>query len=167
MLRSPSDDDGPDTRLAHQVSTRILEEPRLLGSSITVQVQNRVVDLAGTVGSLYARITAADLARSTPGVADVCNRLRLTRAADVSAAPEPFDEIVARWADEPADRGGPVAASPGSTFRFGAAATAGVAMLLWLVVVPEFGAAGLLVVLPFLGAAVTLARLARKADAAG
>jgi hypothetical protein len=159
------------------VADRILGEPRLLGEVITVQVQNRVVDLAGTVGSLYARITAADLARSTPGVADVCNRLELARAADVSLAPDPFDEMVSHWDDPPfaesqAAGNDPLdgndqpagSAAPAQTFRIGSGLTAGVALVLWLVVVPEFGAIALLIVMPFAFAALGLARLARRAE---
>ncbi|MBB2946681.1 hypothetical protein FB565_006449 [Actinoplanes lutulentus] len=194
MLHLPRDHDA---QLTHKVATRILHEPRLLDERITVQVQNSVVDLAGTVGSLYARLTAADIARSTPGVADVCNRLELARVADVTLdpdvsldpdvkldpdikldpdmrppgtraldmqapgtrAPDSFDEIIARWDDEP-----PKSASPAQTFRVGAGVTAGVAVMLWLVVVPEFGLAGLFIVLPFVFVALALARLARSVD---
>jgi hypothetical protein len=194
-----------DAQLSRQVATRILGEPRLLGETITVQVQNGVVDLAGTVGSLYARATAAEVARSTPGVADVCNRLALARVADVSMAPDPFDELIAHWDDDlaagdppvpattqepaaprqlpkeepattgqsaatghpakaghPARAGHPAAAA--RTFRIGSALTAGVALMMWLVVVPEFGAIALLIVLPFAVAALGLARLARRAE---
>jgi hypothetical protein len=92
---------SPDLQLTARVITRLLGDPRLEHERITIEVQNRVVTLLGTVSSLYARVTAADLARSTPGVTDICNRLRLARAADVTAlAADPFDDLVAHWRDE-------------------------------------------------------------------
>ncbi len=105
---------GPDLRLARQVMERIIQDSRLDGEDISVEVQNRVVNLFGTVTSLHARVIAADLARSTPGVTDICNRLTLARSADVPAVtedlrPDPFDSLVARWEDEPVH--------PGSTHR--------------------------------------------------
>ncbi|MEU4689439.1 BON domain-containing protein [Actinoplanes sp. NPDC023714] len=192
MLHVPSDDDGPDARLTRRVATRLYAEPRLLGETITVNVQNRVVDLAGTVGSMYARITAADLARSTPGVVDVCNRLELARVADVSLLPDEFDAIVARWDEQPDPPGGTEApgnaaeatgnaagatgnaaeatgkaagaesADPAQTFRVGAAITACIAVVLWVVALPELGAAALLIVVPFVATALALRYLARR-----
>jgi hypothetical protein len=90
----------PDVELTFRVIQRIFDDPRLAGQRVTVQAQNGVVTLLGTVSGLYARVTAADLARETPGVSDICNRLELARTADVTAAvarPDAFDEIVAGW----------------------------------------------------------------------
>lgn len=94
---------GSDVSLTCQVIERILDDPRLAGEHITVEVQNRVITLSGSVSSLYARITAAELARSTPGATDLCNRLRLARVADATTAiiPDAFDELIAQW-NEPA-----------------------------------------------------------------
>lgn len=96
-----------DVRLTGLVAGRILGDPRLDHERLTIEVQNGVVTLFGTVSSLYARVTAADLARSTPGVRDICNRLELARAADVSTlAADPFDDLMRHWQDEhPAKRG--------------------------------------------------------------
>lgn len=96
---------GVDVRLTCHVIERILGEPRLADERITVEVQNGVANLFGTVGSLYARVLAADVARSTAGVTDICNRLELARTADVTTAmeelrPDPFDELVAHFADD-------------------------------------------------------------------
>ncbi|GIE35108.1 hypothetical protein Ait01nite_081530 [Actinoplanes italicus] len=89
-----------DVALTFRVIQRIFDDPRLAGERVTVQAQNGVVTILGTVSCLYARVTAAGLVRDTPGVTDICNRLELARAADVTAAvgqPDPFDEIVAHW----------------------------------------------------------------------
>ena len=119
-----------DVSLTCQVIERILDDPRLTGEHITVGVQNRVVTLSGWVTTLYARIAAAELARSTPGVADICNQLSFARAADVSLAllPDAFDELVAHW-DEPA-----ASARPDRTrlYAAGAAAITLVTAILWL-----------------------------------
>jgi hypothetical protein len=75
---------GSDVDLTCQVIERIQDDPGLAGEFITVEVQNHVVNLIGTVSSLYARIAAADLARSTPGVVDICNRLAFAGVSDAT-----------------------------------------------------------------------------------
>ena len=96
---------APDVRLTCQVIERILGEPTLANEHIVVEVQNGVANLFGSVGSLYARVLAAETARSTPGVIDICNRLRLARTADVTTAmedlrPDAFDELIAHFDDD-------------------------------------------------------------------
>jgi hypothetical protein len=90
-----------DIELTCQVIERIREDPGLADEFITVEVQNRVVNLIGTVSTLFARIAAADVARSTPGVLDISNRLALARVSVVTDWPDlqtdPFDDIVADW----------------------------------------------------------------------
>lgn len=154
-------------RLAYEVADRIHGDPLLSGESVIVEVQNRVVNLRGTVCSLHARIAAADIARGTPGVADLCNRLELARSADVTEAlcgmwPDPFDEMVARWDDpQPTTRAGR-RTRRGFT-KAAAAAAAVVTAVLWLVLVPRFGSAGLIVVLPCAGVTAVLALVASPA----
>jgi hypothetical protein len=94
----PDDGSGavdPDMTLTFRVIQRIFADPRLAGERVTVHAQNGVVTLLGTVGSLYARITAAGLARDTPGVTDICNRLELARVVAAAESCDPFDEIIA------------------------------------------------------------------------
>ncbi|MEU4569803.1 BON domain-containing protein [Micromonospora sp. NPDC023956] len=70
----PTDD---DTRLAVAVTRRLLGNRLTRRQRITVEVQNRVVILAGTVETPDVRFTAGELAWGAAGVADVCNALRL------------------------------------------------------------------------------------------
>lgn len=159
---------SPDVRLTCQVIERILADPQLEREQITVEVQNRVVNLFGTVSSLYARVAAADLARSTPGVIDICNRLVLARTADVTNGlqdlrPDAFDELVANWDSE----GEPETARVHRRARAGllnaaAALMVLVAALMWIVLLPRWGGAGLLIVLPCLAAALALTVLAGR-----
>ncbi|MEU4427640.1 BON domain-containing protein [Actinoplanes sp. NPDC024001] len=125
---------SPDVRLTCDVIERILGDPRLAGERITVEVQNRVVNLLGTVNSLYARVVAAELARSTPGVLDICNRLQL--ASMERPRPDTFDELVAGWGDVATAR----SVRPGVLGTSAALVTLA-AGLLWLVVLRRFGAA--------------------------
>ncbi|MBO3744147.1 BON domain-containing protein [Actinoplanes sp. NEAU-H7] len=150
---------------------RILGDPRLTSEFITVEVQNGVVNLIGSVSSLYARVTAADLARSTPGVADICNRLALSGASDATADPrhpdpDPFDDIVAGWhvrgakPQRTADRR---SRPPTGTLRAAAGLLAATSGILWLALVPLHPGAGFVVVVCLAGAAA-LAVLAGQAS---
>lgn len=162
--------DESDVLLAYDVADRIHADPLLSGEPVIVEVQNRVVNLRGTVSSLHARIAAADIARATPGVADLCNRLELARSADVTHAlceirPDAFDEMVARWDDtQPTARAGR-RTRPGRRgwVKAAAASAAVVTAVLWLVLVPRFGSAGLIVVLPCAGVTMVLALIASQA----
>ncbi|MEU8660758.1 BON domain-containing protein [Actinoplanes philippinensis] len=159
-----------DIDLTCQVVERIQDDPGLAGEFITVEVQNRVVNLLGTVSSLYARIAAADLARSTPGIADICNRLVLTTGGDRGSrqhpAPEPFDDIVAGWhTHQPQPRPTKTARPrpPTGPVRAAAGLLAAATGILWLAQVPLRPGAGLLVVVCLTGAA-TLVVLAGQAS---
>ncbi|MET8147093.1 BON domain-containing protein [Actinoplanes sp. NPDC049668] len=154
-------------RLTYLVIERILDDPRLDGACITVEVQYGVVSLIGTVGSLDARIAAAELARSTPGVADICNRLELARSADITTAmedlrPDPFDELVAQW-DDSQEHLPPRYGRCLKTRLLGAAASLFLlaAALLWILLLPRFGGAALLIIVPCVAFAGLLALLAR------
>jgi hypothetical protein len=160
---------APDIDLTCQVIERIQNDPGLTGEFITVEVQNRVVNLLGTVSSLYARIAAADLARSTPGVVDICNRLTLTNVGDGSGrqhlAPEPFDDIVAGWhtyRPQPRRTKTPLPRLPAGMLRVAAGLLAAAAGILWLALVPLHPGAGLVAVICLTGAA-TLAIVAGQA----
>jgi hypothetical protein len=94
----------PDVVLTYRVIARIVGSPALRGERITVEVQNRVVTLLGTVPSAQARAAAAELALATPGVRDVCNRLR----AGGHGRPDAFDELVAPYRPPAAPQPRPV-----------------------------------------------------------
>jgi osmotically-inducible protein OsmY len=65
----------PDLRIAFEVVERLRAVRRLHGQRISVQVQNRVVILEGSVLTANQRILAAAHCWRTPGVFDVCNGL--------------------------------------------------------------------------------------------
>ncbi|SCG46025.1 BON domain-containing protein [Micromonospora halophytica] len=68
---------GDDAWLAGEIAYRIVGGvgPRARGVSVTVQ--NRVAILTGTVRDPSTRRLAGELAWLVPGVADVCNSLRV------------------------------------------------------------------------------------------
>jgi osmotically-inducible protein OsmY len=76
----PSDDPEPgsDLHLALAVIDRLRAVRRLRHQQITVQAQNKVVILEGTVSSAELRTLAGASAWQTPEVYDVCNRLLIT-----------------------------------------------------------------------------------------
>jgi hypothetical protein len=67
--------DGPDARLAHDVAGRIRAGDPAHRQRITVEVQNGVAILSGTVVSRTARRAAVAAALGVPGVRDVCDAL--------------------------------------------------------------------------------------------
>lgn len=69
--------DGADARLGAEVAQVLSVHPTTRGQGITVEVQNRVVILAGVVTDPAARQVAGALAWETEDVFDVCNILRL------------------------------------------------------------------------------------------
>jgi hypothetical protein len=145
--------------LTVRVIQRIGDDPRLAGQRITVHAQNGVVTLSGTVSSLFARVTAADLVRGTPGVNDISNRLALARAADVTAMmerPDPFDEMIAWW-----DGAGSSAARRPLGFRPQVSAAAAVAAALTWLPLLRYGAVAVFIALPCTLFAVILRRRLR------
>ncbi len=94
--------DSPDVRLAFRVAERLPADAR--SRRVTVEVQNRVVLLTGTVDTRATKEALGELARSIGGVADVCNALRVDR----DDVPDAFAGIVADLPEpEPAPRGLP------------------------------------------------------------
>lgn len=67
---------GDDTRIAAEVAQRLSGNRFTRRQRISVEVQNRVVILAGTVDTADVRATAGHLAWGVAGVVDVCNALR-------------------------------------------------------------------------------------------
>ena len=77
----PSDnpEPGSDLHLALAVIDRLRAVRHLRDQQITVQAQNKVVILEGTVSSAELRTLAGARAWETPDVFDVCNRLLVPR----------------------------------------------------------------------------------------
>ncbi|HET6532621.1 MAG TPA: BON domain-containing protein [Actinoplanes sp.] len=80
--------DNPDVRLTYEVARRLQADPRMRATRIAVEVQNGVVILDGTAGVAEVKQLAADTARGTPGVRDVCNALRVSDDEDKDPLPE-------------------------------------------------------------------------------
>lgn len=105
--RRPQPANDPDLQLAYSVAIRMAANPELQHQRITIEVQNRVVLLSGTVDSQGTQQTAGDTARQVDGVRDVCNDIRVDRPADQPAAAvtatsshDPFDQITQRLSAE-------------------------------------------------------------------
>lgn len=73
---APAPPTEDDTRIAAEVAQRLAGNRFTRRQRISVEVQNRVVILVGTVDTPDVRVTAGNLAWRVPGVADVCNVLR-------------------------------------------------------------------------------------------
>ncbi|MBO3744215.1 BON domain-containing protein [Actinoplanes flavus] len=150
----------PDVELTCRVIRRILDDPRLARERVTVEAQNGVVTLLGTVTRRQARVTAADLARATPGVTDICNRLRLVPGADSLAPaerPDPFDELVTDWDATVEHRPMRV-----RLLVAAAAATAVATAMVPVLLLPRYGDATLAAMLPGMLVTMTLIRAARR-----
>jgi hypothetical protein len=79
--------DNPDVRLTYEVVRRLQADRRTRAARITVEVQNGVVILDGAVGDAEVKQLAADTARDTPGVRDVCDALRARAGRPESPGP--------------------------------------------------------------------------------
>jgi len=79
--------DNADVRLTYEVTQRLQADARTRDARITVEVQNGVAILDSTVGDIEVKQLAADTARDTPGVRDVCNAL--LAGADRAENPRP------------------------------------------------------------------------------
>jgi len=64
-----------DVALFRRIQSQLLEAESLRQHAVTVQVDNQKVTLDGVVTSEAARQAALEISRSTPGVAEVRNRL--------------------------------------------------------------------------------------------
>lgn len=78
---------GKDQFLVDVVTERLGRDPRTYDQDITVEVQNQVVILTGTVDSAIVIAVAGDCAWHAPGVRDVCNSLWLSERRGRSGRP--------------------------------------------------------------------------------
>lgn len=76
--RRSSAADDPDVRLTCQLAEALLADVRTRHQRITVEVQNRVVLLSGTVDKRSVKQVARDITREASGVVDICDSLQVT-----------------------------------------------------------------------------------------
>lgn len=77
--RGPKDYRRSDERIREEVSDRLTDDPRVDASEISVQVQDGLVTLTGTVTDRDQKRRAEDVAEAVGGVKDVNNSLRVER----------------------------------------------------------------------------------------
>jgi osmotically-inducible protein OsmY len=66
-----------DELIAEIIAASVLSNPRIRGRYLHIQVQNRVAILTGEVTTADARTVLRSLAWATPGIRDVCNRVKV------------------------------------------------------------------------------------------
>ena len=81
-----------DEVLHRQVNRALLEAAELQGSTITAQVEERLVILVGSAADSDAADRAAELARAVPGVAEVISKLAIGSGEQASPASDPNSE---------------------------------------------------------------------------
>ncbi len=72
----PSDEGGSSV-VAEAVASRLAMDPLLAGPGVTVSEEQGVVTLRGVVANEAQRARAVSMARGTPGVKGVVDRLRV------------------------------------------------------------------------------------------
>jgi hypothetical protein len=116
----PGRTDDPDMRLTYEVVEALRTDDRVRRQRITVEVQNRVAILSGSVDCRQTAETVIAVVRDVPGVRDVCDGLRAREPAvdggpgdtKVRSVRQEFDAIVADLALHESSR--PSAAGTGS-----------------------------------------------------
>lgn len=108
----------PDSQVATDVQSKINGDNNLPNKQITVNANNGVVSLSGTVGSETERMTAANDAAQVDGVKTVVNNLQvspMTAAQTPMAAPAPMQQQSApRATSRPGTRAVPRSTNRGS-----------------------------------------------------
>lgn len=89
--RARVDADATDPLVFRSVQRRLLEDEALDGLAISAQVQSGVVTLTGAVPDTATRQRAVEIARGTPGVTRVADRIRIQRPAS-PVKPTPLPE---------------------------------------------------------------------------
>lgn len=114
--RRPHPEIDRDVRLTYQVADALLADDRTRNLRVTVEVQNGVVLLSGTVQDQHTAEVVTAVVRQVTGVREVCNAVR-TRVREAFNADEgalatigqreseAFDQIVAALSnrDDPSD----------------------------------------------------------------
>jgi osmotically-inducible protein OsmY len=73
-----------DRTLQQSIERRFLHDPHLSAFGLTVESLNGIVTLKGSVSNARAKLTAHELAQSTPGVRDVLNEIAVEPAGGIS-----------------------------------------------------------------------------------
>jgi hypothetical protein len=108
----PGRTDDPDVRLTYEVVEALRIDDRVRRQRITVEVQNRVAILSGSVDCRRTAETVVAVVREVPGVRDVCDGLRSREpavdggpgATAVRSVHQEFDAIVAGVAFDESSR---------------------------------------------------------------
>src|SRR5688572_26929136 len=77
-----------DAQIAQEIQQRIQADPNLPNKQITVNANNGVVTLSGSVGSEMERLSAANDASQVEGVRTVVNNLQVAQTAAAAPATE-------------------------------------------------------------------------------
>jgi chromosome segregation ATPase len=85
--RQRLDTRATDVAIFRQVQRELLDAETLEGSALTASVKNRVVTLTGVVDDAAARDRAVEIAKATPAVAEVRDRIQVQAAAADQARP--------------------------------------------------------------------------------
>src|SRR5687768_837201 len=75
--RRPHPEIDRDVRLTYEVADALLADDRTRQQRVTVEVQNGVVLLSGTVHDQHTAEAVTALIRQVPGVRDVSNTMRI------------------------------------------------------------------------------------------
>ncbi|MBL8772748.1 MAG: BON domain-containing protein [Phenylobacterium sp.] len=89
-----------DERLCEEVSERLMEDRLIDASEVEISVADGTVTLTGHVPGASDVTHAEMLARQTPGVTAVINRLVVQagpRAVERLGEPNPYDHYEGRW----------------------------------------------------------------------
>src|SRR5262245_65032110 len=78
--RGPKGYQRSDDRLKEQVSDRLMDDPQIDASEITVEMHNGEVTLTGTVDTREEKRAAEHCAESVSGIREVINQLRVNRS---------------------------------------------------------------------------------------
>ncbi|MBX3483718.1 BON domain-containing protein [Phenylobacterium sp.] len=98
--KGPSTWTPDDARIRDEVSDRLMEDRLIDARGVEVLVDGAAVTLVGHVPGASDVAHAELLARRTPGVSEVRNRLTVRpgeRAVDRLGEPNPYDHYEGRW----------------------------------------------------------------------
>jgi len=80
--RFPKGYQRSDEKLREDICERLIQDPRIDVSDVSVDVQGGAVSLTGSVPERYMKHAIEDMADAAPGVQEIDNRIRVKRAAE-------------------------------------------------------------------------------------
>jgi hypothetical protein len=122
--RGPKDYERSDQRIREDVCDRLMQDPEIDATGLTVNVQGGEVTLEGTVDSKNAKRLAEDVAEDVPGVREVNNRLRVDREFGRSSSRSTRSSGLTEHAASGSDIGAPGNAGGNTPPTAGAGSTA-------------------------------------------